>query len=102
MKRDKRLWFRAEGVVESPAPPLLGSAYAHQNSAQTPQYSRNTSASTSLPSERLAQRLFSIINLAGPPLMPLQAPYLPVSPDSHHTPYITPYVTTVIAITIAP
>lgn len=46
-------------------PPLLGSTYAHQNLAQHP---RNTSASASLPSERLTQRLFSIINLAGPPL----------------------------------
>lgn len=54
--------------MEPPASPLLGSAYAHQNSAQTPQYPRSTSASASLPSERLAQRLFSIINLAGPPL----------------------------------
>lgn len=55
-------------VVESPAPPLLGSAYTHQNSAQTPQHPRSTSASASLPLERLTQRLFSIINLAGPPL----------------------------------
>lgn len=49
---------QGEVVVESPAPPLLGSAYAYQNSAQTPQYPRSTSASASLPSERLAQRLF--------------------------------------------
>lgn len=54
-------------VVETPAPPLLGSAYAHQNSAQTYQHPRSTSASASLPLEHLIQRLFSTINPTGPP-----------------------------------